>query len=230
MKQLAWQQIPSPVISELLCNVGLDGVVIDTEHGFFDNQTLFSCIQIIDMCKKLCYVRVTEPNKTLVRACLDAGADGIIFSTVESEEQCRLIHDMCKYPRYGGKRGLGLVRQNLWGNDATGLVGHPPKIIAQIETIEGVINIDTIASYDFDYYMIGPYDLSASLGIPAEFENPAYMDAVEKVKEHIAVHEMAVHIPTDVKNQLKKYDGYGMIAVGMDTTGLLQFYRELINA
>jgi hypothetical protein len=39
---------------------------------------------------------------------------------------------------------------------------------------------------------------------------------------------MAVHIPTDVKNQIKKYNNYGIIAVGMDTTGLLEFYKELI--
>ena len=134
--KLAWQQIPSPVISEILCNVGLDGVVIDTEHGFFNNETLFACIQVINLSKKLCYVRITEPNKSLARACLDSGVDGLIFSTVESTIDCDRIHEMCKYPRHGGKRGLGLVRQNKWG--AKELVSAPPKIIAQIETIEGV--------------------------------------------------------------------------------------------
>ena len=223
--KLAWQQIPSPVVSELLCNTGLDGVVIDTEHGFFNNETLFNCIQVIDMTAKHCYVRVTEPNKALVRACLDAGADGIIFSSVETTDQCREIHEMCKYPRYGGKRGLGLVRQNRWGNAS--LITHPPKIIAQIETVEGVLNIDAIASYEFDFYLIGPYDLSASLGSPGEFDGDAYISAIERVKETIPLHEMAVHIPTDVKEQLKKYEGYGMIAVGMDTTGLLEFYKEI---
>ena len=155
--KLAWQQIPSPVISEILCNVGLDGVVIDTEHGFFNNETLFACIQVISLSKKLCYVRITEPNKSLARACLDSGVDGLIFSTVNRPIDCDRIHEMCKYPRHGGKRGLGLVRQNKWG--AKELVSAPPKIIAQIETIEGVSNIDIISTYDFDYYMIGPYDL-----------------------------------------------------------------------
>ena len=39
---------------------------------------------------------------------------------------------------------------------------------------------------------------------------------------------MAVHIPKDVKNQLQKYQNYGIIAVGMDTTGLLESYKEII--
>jgi len=224
--KFAWQQIPSPVVSELLCNTGVDGVVLDTEHGFFNNETLFSCIQVIDLTGKHCYVRVTEPNKALVRACLDAGADGIIFSTVETSEQCEEIHNMCKYPLQSGKRGLGLVRQNKWGIQE--LVGYPPKIIAQIETVEGILNINEIASYEFDYYMVGPYDLSASLGAPGDFESKAYLRALNRVKEAVQIHEMAVHVPTDVKNQLKKYEDYGMIAVGMDTTGLLEFYKEII--
>jgi 2-dehydro-3-deoxyglucarate aldolase len=226
MIKLAWQQIPSPVVTELLCNTGLDGVVIDTEHAFFNNETLFSCIQTVDLSAKLCYVRVAEPNKTLVRGCLDAGADGIIFSTVETTDQCREIHDMCKYPQHGGRRGVGLIRQNRWGIGT--LINNPPKIIAQIETVEGVLNIDAIAAYEFDFYMVGPYDLSTSLGIPGDFENENYVAAIERIKNRIPIHEMAVHIPTDVKNQLKKYEGYGMMAVGMDTTGLLQFYKEII--
>jgi 2-keto-3-deoxy-L-rhamnonate aldolase RhmA len=168
---------------------------------------------------------LTEPNKTLARACLDAGVDGIIFSTVETEEQCQKINEMCKFPRYGGKRGLGLVRQNRWG--IAPLIAYPPRIIAQIETKAGVDNIKQIYSYDFDYYMIGPYDLSASLGAPGNFSNIEYLDALRIVKETVPIEQMAVHIPTDVKNELKKYQDYGIIAVGMDTTGLLEFYKEI---
>jgi len=106
--KLAWQQIPSPVVSDLLCLNKLDGVVIDTEHASYNNETIYNCIQVITSQDKTCFVRLTEPNKTMVRMCLDAGADGIIFSTIETSEQCRQIAEICKFPRYGGKRGLGL--------------------------------------------------------------------------------------------------------------------------
>jgi len=226
--KLAWQQIPSPTISELLCR-NLDGVVLDTEHGCFNNETLYSCIQIITANNKKCFVRLTEINKTLIRICLDAGITGIIFSTVETARQARKIHELCKFPKHGGKRGLGLVRQNKWGYG--GLVSAPPVVIAQIETKKGIDNLKEIHSHEFDYYMIGPYDLSASLGIPGDFDNHKYLEAIKKVKETITdLDQLAVHIPTEVGKQIDKYREYGIIAVGMDTTILLEGYKELKNA
>ena len=173
--KLAWQQIPSTVVSDLLCNTGLDGVVLDAEHGFFNNETLYNCIQIITSLNKICLVRLTEPSKTLARACLDAGATGLIFSTIETEEQCRAIHEISKFPPFGGKRGLGLVRQNKWGFGKTVLPSEKPILIAQIETVTGIENLQTIVSYNFDYYMIGPYDLSTSLGDPGNFSNSDHL-------------------------------------------------------
>ena len=79
--------------------------------------------------------------------------------------------------------------------------------------------------------MIGPYDLSASLGVTAEFDNPLFLESIEKVRRVITdTSQMAVHIPTDVHKHIDKYDGYGIIAVGMDTSILLEGYKELNNA
>ena len=162
--KLCWQQIPSPVISEILCNTGLDGVVLDTEHASFNDETLYSCIQVVTLSGKSCFVRLIEPTKKSIRLCLDAGATGLIFSTIENVKQCQDVMNHSRFPDAGGRRGLGLVRQNLWGKKR--LVSDSPLLIAQIETVKGVNNIDDISKYVFDYYMIGPYDLSASLGSP----------------------------------------------------------------
>lgn len=223
--KFCWQQIPSPVISELLCLTKMDGVVIDTEHASFNNETIYNCIQVITSLGKECFVRLMVPTKSSIRMCLDAGATGLIFSTVEDTKQCKKIMKSCKFPEYGGRRGLGLVRSNSWG--LLPLVTKPPVIIAQIETIDGINNLEEIKSYNFDHYMIGPYDLSASLGVPGEFNSSLYLDAIKKMENTIPREKMAVHIPTDVKKYLKKYSDYGIIALGMDTTGLLEFYKEL---
>ena len=82
-------------------------------------------------------------------------------------------------------------------------------------------------NHNFDYYMIGPYDLSASLGVPGDFGSNLYLNAIKKMEKLIPKEKMAVHIPTEVKKYLKKYSDYGIIALGMDTTGLLEFYKEL---
>ena len=222
--KLAWQQIPSPLISEILCR-GMEGVVIDTEHGCYNNETLYACIQIITASGKKCFVRLTEINKTLIRICLDAGVTGLIFSTVETASQAQEIQELCSFPKYGGLRGLGLVRENEWGSGK--LVNLPPVIIAQIETKKGIQNLEKIYQKGFDYYMIGPYDLSASLGKAGDFECKAYARAIEKINKIIPTKQMAVHIPTDVHKQIKKYKDYGIIAVGMDTTILLKGYKEL---
>tara|TARA_R110002110_G_scaffold57127_6_gene163612 strand:+ start:895 stop:1572 length:678 start_codon:yes stop_codon:yes gene_type:complete len=223
--KLCWQQIPSPIVSEILCHTGVDGVVVDTEHASFNNETIYNCIQAITSLGKQCFVRLMVPTKSSIRMCLDSGATGLIFSTVENIRQCNKIMNSCKFPKHGGKRGLGLTRSNKWG--LIPLVSDPPIIIAQIETIEGVNSLEEIIHYDFDYYMIGPYDLSASLGKPGDFSAPSYLGAIEKMEKLIPKEKMAVHIPTDVKKYLKKYEDYGIIALGMDTTGLLEFYKEL---
>ena len=224
--KLSWQQIPSTIISEMLCE-GFDGVVIDTEHGCFNNETLYNCIQIITAKNKTCLVRLTEINKTLIRMCLDAGASGLIFSTVEDATQAAKIKELCTYPKYGGKRGLGLVRQNKWGYST--LVNKPPIIIAQIETKRAVHNLEEIYAQGLDHYMIGPYDLSASLGVTAEFDNPKFLEAIEAINKVITdPSKMAVHIPTDVNKHIDKYAEYAIIAVGMDTTILLEGYKELV--
>jgi len=225
--KLAWQQIPSTVISDILCQNVLEGVVLDTEHGCYSNEKLYSCIQIITANSKKCFVRLTEINKTMIRFCLDAGVSGLIFSTVEDRTQAHYIHEMCKYPKHGGRRGLGLVRENRWGKDK--LLTDPPILIAQIETKRGLKNLKEISKYDFDFYMIGPYDLSASLGIAGDFENVRYLSAVKEIRKLIPTQRMAVHIPKDIIKHIKKYKEYGIVAVGMDTTILLEGYDTIVK-
>ena len=89
--RLAWQQIPSTVISDILCQNKLDGVVIDTEHACYSNETLYGCIQVVTSNNKKCFVRLGKDDKNMIKYCLDAGVDGLIFSTVESGEEAKQI-------------------------------------------------------------------------------------------------------------------------------------------
>ena len=220
---LSWQQIPSSTVSEILCHK-FDGVVLDTEHGCYNNETLFSCIQVIKSNKKKCFVRLTEVSNTLIRYCLDAGVDGLIFSTVETEEQCQKIINFCCFAPVG-KRGLGLVRQNFWGEK--GLLSKDPIIVPQIESKLGIENLENIAKYDFDYYLIGPYDLSMSLGAPGNFESENFTLHIDKFGDIISEKKRAVHIPSNVNKEYHKYKNYGLKCVGMDTIALLEYHRSI---
>jgi len=225
--KLAWQQIPDPTVTEILCNNKLSGVVLDTEHGCFSPETLYKCIQVATLCRKKCFVRLISFDRQSIRRCLDAGCDGLIFAMTENTGQANSAFAHTRYPAHGGSRGLGLVRENLWGLREN-LVKKPPILIAQIETIEGVRNLKNIYEKSvFNYFMIGPYDLTASLGIPGQFNSQKYLDCLEDVKKIVSEKEMAVHIPSNVKKELKKYKNYGIIALGMDTTFLIEKYKEV---
>ena len=78
--------------------------------------------------------------------------------------------------------------------------------------------------------MIGPYDLSASLEIPGQFEHERYLATIEKVERLVPKEHMAVHIPRDIKNQIKKYSEYGIIALGMDTIALMEGYDDISDS
>tara|TARA_R100001015_G_C4588208_1_gene143954 strand:+ start:196 stop:873 length:678 start_codon:yes stop_codon:yes gene_type:complete len=222
--KLLWQQISSTIISEIYADSDYDGIVLDTEHGAFNNENLYTSIQIITLRRKNCFVRVSHLDKALVRMCLDAGATGIIFSTVENENQAQEIIDYCKYPKHGGKRGQGLVRENFWGKDK--LQNIMPIVIAQIETKEAVDNLEELYNMPFDYYLVGPYDLSASLGCVGEWDNKEYKEYLEKInmipKELRGVHLVKTE---DIKSH--DLDGYGFYALGMDTTMLIDAIKKL---
>ncbi|HHZ95753.1 MAG TPA: hypothetical protein EYN67_09400 [Flavobacteriales bacterium] len=221
-----WQQIPSPIVTEILCNTGCDGIVIDTEHGGFNDETVISCIQVATLSGKKCFVRLTEISKTKIRYYLDSGASGLIFSTVETYVDAeKIIEYSCFAPR--GARGLGLVRQNMWG--AKELLSLDPILIPQIETKCGVENLKEISSLGFDYYLIGPYDLSLSLGVPGKFDNDDFMIYITKINDIISKEKIAVHIPSNVQQELHKYEGYGLKCLGMDTIALIEYHKEIIR-
>jgi 2-dehydro-3-deoxyglucarate aldolase len=199
---LVLQTIPSPLISEVLADSHLDGVVLDTEHGHFNNETLMSCIQIITILKKQCFIRFTDLNKQLVRMCLDAGADGIIFSTIETPQLANEIIKYCNYPIYGGKRGSALVRENKWGKKS--LTNKKPIIIGQIETKLAVDNIDKLLECGFDKFVIGPYDLSSSLGCTAQWEDKNFINYLNKIYNKIPLSKLGTFVPSTKDIELFK--------------------------
>ena len=223
--KLLWQQLPSPIVTEILCNSTFDGVVFDLEHGCFNNETLYTCIQVCLLKNKLCFIRVTHLDKTVIRMSLDAGVSGVIFSTVQTYNQAKECYDYCFYP-HKGSRGQGLVRENEWGNKE--FKNRDPIVVAQIENQLGLNNIDSISKIGFNYFMVGPYDLSASLGCVGNFNSPAYKAAIKKLKLKVG-NRLGYHIVKDIKSQIKTYKHSNFLALSMDTLFLIDGIQNAQN-
>ncbi len=221
--KFVWQQIPSPLVTELLTYNKFDGVVLDLEHGVFSNETLYSCIQVCTLSKKTCFVRFADINRSNITHVLDAGADGVIFANFEDVNQAEVIFDYTLYP----ERGCGLVRENKWGKQP--LAQTKPVIIAQIEHINAVTKLNDIAKLPFDYFMVGPYDLTKSLGCAGEFTNPDYLRTLNKIEELIPREKLGFHIVKefDIKANINRLNDIGFLALGMDTTLLLESIDKL---
>lgn len=214
---LTLQSLPNSIVTEILCDSNLDGVVLDTEHGYFNNETLVQCIQVATLMNKKAIVRFTNLNKTLIRMCLDNGCSGVIFSTIETVEQAKLSIEYCKYPKNNGTRGSSLCRENSWGRKE--MSNRIPTIIGQIETKKGVDNLNDLIKLDFDYFLVGPYDLSASLGCTADWNNDLYKKYLNEIKSKIQEDKLGMFLPSikDINNYLNnKQISPSLLVWGLD--------------
>lgn len=216
-----WQQIPSIQSTVAMATLGYDFIVVDMEHTNITAQEAESIFIAAEGNGVQSYVRLPCADPYLARRCLDAGAIGIIVPVVESRSDFDDFALHCHYPPEG-KRGLGLVKANLWGEKLENYVTKfRPKIIAQIETKIGAQNIEEIIQSKFlDGIMTGPYDLSSSLGKPGKFDDPEFLDLVGHIlktakahKKFIGYHQVEPNL-ADLKK--RQTEGYDFIAYGTD--------------
>lgn len=180
----SWVTIGHPSVVEIMASAGFDWLVIDMEHTSIDltmAQMLITTIQAKGM-KAL--VRVSKNEEVIIKKVLDMGADGLVVPMVKNKAEALEAIDYAKYPPIG-KRGVGLYRAQNYGlsfNEYKKWVNDELVIIAQIEHIEAVKNIEEIIKTDgIDGIIIGPYDLSGSMGYPGEYHRKDVANAIQIV-------------------------------------------------
>jgi 2-dehydro-3-deoxyglucarate aldolase len=207
-----------------MSKAGYEWLVVDLEHSVITIREAEDLIRIIDLAGVIPLVRLTSNNNDQIKRVMDAGAKGIIVPMVNSPEQAQQAIEAVKYPP-DGKRGIGLARAQGYGAKFQKYLEWQKEntvVIVQIEHIDAVNNIDAIFSVDgVDGFIIGPYDLSGSLGIPGQFDHPDYIAAVDKINvEAKKMNVMSgIHIiepnPDLLKQRIK--EGYRFIAYSLDT-------------
>jgi 2-keto-3-deoxy-L-rhamnonate aldolase RhmA len=179
-----WVSIDHPAVSTLLGGVGFDWVAFDAEHGHFTTTTLLGCLDAVSAQGISTLVRVPANDATSIKQVLDLGPEGVIVPMVSTASQAHAAAAACRFPPQG-VRGMGAGRAARYGLDLADYLRDANDrvvVITQIEHIDAVKNSQEIASVDgIDALFIGPADLSASMGIPLEWDHPKFTDAIDQV-------------------------------------------------
>ena len=182
----SWVSFAHPSITEIFASHKFDFLAIDMEHGTISLEQAQRIIAASQYYKVPCLPRPVSHSNDWIKPLLESGADGLIAPMVNTVNELQSLLEDIKYPPVG-KRSFGVNRAQAYGSNFEGYVKNwnlNSIFIAQIESKEAVESIEKIASKpDLDAIMIGPYDLSGSLGVPGEKFHPLVKEAELKVIE-----------------------------------------------
>jgi 2-dehydro-3-deoxyglucarate aldolase len=235
----SWINSGSPIVAELMASCGFDFLCVDVEHSAVDlpqTQQLFQAIRSGHQdCAAM--VRLHGVDYALVKRYLDAGASGVVAPLVRTREEAMLLVQAAKYPPEG-LRGVGFCRANDYGlrlEDECARANDEILLAVQIEHIEAVRNIDAILSVPgIDAAFIGPYDLTASMGITAQFDHPDYLASREAILRGCEKHNVVpgIHVvpPDPGEAKARIAEGYRFLAYSLDITMLTTACTEGLAA
>lgn len=232
----------SPGMPRLLATTGVEFAIYDMEHTNLSFETLRVLTAGSRGPSPVPMVRVPKAEYSNLARALDNGALGVMVPNVVSGEEAELVARSCKYPPVGKRgAGFGMGHDDYERGDVAekiAALNERTMIIAQIESVEGLANLDEIAAVEgIDVLWVGHFDLTISMGIPAKFDDPRFLDAIDRVAEVATKRGLAAGINADDIETCKKWidRGYRAIAYSADhrlvasglTTGVEALRRAL---
>ncbi len=209
----SWITLGDNSVAEIMAKSGFDWLAVDMEHSAITLDKCQDLVRVIGLSSVVPLVRVGENDPNLIKRVMDTGAHGVIVPMINTKDDALKAVSAVKYPPQG-KRGVGLTRAQGYGLEFEKYrdwVNEESVVIVQIEHIDAVNNLEDILSVNgVDGFIIGPYDLSGSLGIPGKFEHKQVQEAFKKVLQ--------------VSRKLKKPAGFHVISTSEDA--LLEKIRE----
>lgn len=219
----SWMQLGNASVAEIMANAGYDWIAVDMEHGSMSTAQLPDIFRALELNNTLPLVRLSMGHFAEAKHALDAGAGGIIIPMVESAEQLHAMISQSSWPP-SGTRGVGFSRANLYGKNFNDYCeeARQPFVVAQIEHINAVNDIENILEVPgLDAIIIGPYDLSASMGIVAKFDHPDFTSALNRILQGCTKMRKpaGLHIVDPDPDQLtaRIKEGYQFIAYSIDS-------------
>lgn len=175
-----------PAVVEVAGMAGFDFCIIDNEHGEIPVEGTLDMIRACKLAGIPSIVRVYEGNPELIDKALDLGADGVQIPNIGSKEAAEIAVSAAKFAPEGSRGCNRYVRAGKYGSidkaDFFGKANDETAVILQVEGQDGVQALsDILKVKGFDVLFVGPYDLSASLGIPGQVNHPKVIAQMEEI-------------------------------------------------
>jgi len=179
-----WVSYNHPSITETFARAGFDFIAIDIEHSTISIEQAQRIIAASQSEGVPCLPRPVSHSNDWFKPLLESGADGLLVQMVNTPEEIEVIIGYLKYPPVGN-RSYGVSRAQAYGFDFDEYIkcwNDTSSFIIQVESIEAVGNIEKLLAFDeVDGVMVGPYDISGSLGVPGQTSHPLVIEASKKV-------------------------------------------------
>jgi 2-keto-3-deoxy-L-rhamnonate aldolase RhmA len=222
------RQARDPGAPAIFAAAGFDFVFIDMEHGNYSMETVADLIRGAKSSGIATIIRVPHLETFFISRVLDAGAEGIMVPMTSRKEQAETIVRYSKYTPLG-QRGFGTQTgqtdyKPLKAIEFLKEANEHTLIVAQIETKEAIENIDSILSVEgIDVGLIGPNDLSISLGIPDQMNSETLIKAIDRVVETAKKRKKAAGIHIGNIEAIKSWRSKGMTVLAYSTDVSFQY-------
>lgn len=233
----SWITLAHPAIAEIMSRAGFDWLVIDLEHSVITIREAEELIRVIALSGACPLVRLSVNDSVQIKRVMDAGAHGVIVPMVNSAMDGRQAVEAVRYPPEG-RRGVGLARAQGYGSAFERYrqwLNQESVVIVQVEHIKAVDELKEILAVDnIDGFIVGPYDLSGSLGVPGQLNHPKMKETMDRIlSTNAAAGKVAgIHVvEPDVAELHKRVDqGYRFVAYSVDIRMLDSICRLGIDA
>ena len=232
-----WSIISSPIVIEILALSGFDFLILDMEHGIYDQTALDACIRACESVGCAPIVRVPGVNPSAMQWALDMGAHGVIVPQVGNAESVAMAVGMTKFAPVGTRGYNPFTRAASYAAPGSNQIGKLrndfglTSIIVENQT--ALDDLDAIlAVKDLDVVYVGVYDLSIALGFEGDTKHPVLCQAVDqtiaRVKAAGKIAGVMVRNKEDVAKAIKL--GARFLVYSVDTSILLTAAKEAVAA
>jgi len=226
--------LPAPELAEVCADAGFDWLFLDAEHGSLDLPAIQRIAQAAgDRCPLV--VRVPAIEDVWIKKVMDVGVAGLMIPQVNSALEAAAAVRRSKFPP-AGVRGVGVARANRYGATLSEYLAEADThsaVIVQVEHIDAVHNLEQILDTDgVDAILVGPYDLSASLGKAGKISDPEVRAAIARVRQVCLARQFPMGIfAGDADAAREALDqGFTLVAVSADVMLLAGAARQVVQA